>query len=175
MQKLFLSTLVFSLLSTLTYAGQDKHAGHNMAADNKASTLSASDKTSLKGLLEKNDALYNSLLGDDSKLITEKARDLKIYLHSRGHSKILNGLHQKLGKLDEIAASKDKNSTLNSYAEFVSPLIELVKKYDIGLSYNVFFCPMVKKSWIQNTDKQASVQNLYAPGMRECGEQVTKK
>lgn len=52
-------------------------------------------------------------------------------------------------------------------------LIHIVNKYDLGSKYNAYSCPMVKKKWLQNSDKMAKVHNPYAAGMPHCGSQDT--
>ena len=50
-----------------------------------------------------------------------------------------------------------------------SALAHVLSKYDLGSDYNVYYCPMVRKKWIQNSTKHAGVKNPYAPEMPNCG------
>ncbi len=170
--KIILFTL---LLSSLGVQAQHSHHSHHetekMSVKRKA--LPAKDVSEVKLILDKNDELFNAFLKKDNSLIEKKSQELSALVKkSQGSS--LKEVKNQVKKLDSIKASEKHDANLASYESFVNPLIKLVQTYDVGSNFNIFSCPMVKKSWIQNTDVNKGVKNVYAMEMLECGTQDTK-
>lgn len=147
----------------------DQHAGH---AQTKRNTLQAKDKAELTEILAKNDVLFNAFLKKDNALIEKNAKELSS-LVGKSQSTIIKGVKANVSGLDGIKSSNKNEDNLKAYETFLNPLIKVVQQYDVGKKYNVFSCPMVKKSWIQDTEVNKDVKNVYAMDMLECGSQDT--
>lgn len=139
----------------------------------KRKTLNESDKKLIVELLKKNDVLFNAFLSRDGIAIEKSAADLST-LMSQIDSKILGNVKKESSKLSKIKDTNTDEVNLTSYEAFLNPLVEVVKAFDLGDQFNIFTCPMVKKSWIQDVATNKEVKNVYAMEMLECGSQVTQ-
>tara|TARA_R110000868_G_scaffold411568_1_gene705398 strand:+ start:11704 stop:12186 length:483 start_codon:yes stop_codon:yes gene_type:complete len=85
-------------------------------------------------------------------------------------SKLLKVSHDKLM---EISKSSDEKANKEAFYVVSLGLANIVRKYDVGGKWNVYSCPMVKKSWVQDSAKNDNVRNPYAPEMPGCGSKNT--
>ena len=168
MKSMFLSLL---LGTSFTYA-QSGPEGHSTHQAVKRKALEVKDQKELTEILSKNDALFHAFLKKDQGLIERAANDLSSAV-SKSHGVILSSVRSESGKLKLIKANSPNEKNLAAYESFLTPLVAVVKSYEVSKAYNVFFCPMVKKSWIQNIEVQKEVRNVYAMEMLECGSQET--
>lgn len=169
--KLFILLLAISSFQVLA---QDHHHGHAHHAQKSAQRkpLGEKDKKILTDALKINDQLFNALLAKDTKLIEKKSQEISDLFQGNKEA-IYKELTSKAGNLKKIKSSTKQEDALKAYEEFLKPLIKVVQEYDIENSYNVFSCPMVKKSWIQDVRVNKGVKNVFAPYMLECGTQDT--
>jgi hypothetical protein len=151
-----------------------QHSHHGPADQSKISrrNLNATDKDVVIGLLKKNDELLNAFLKKDSKGVEKIAIELNKQL-SKSNAEVLNSTKKQASKLLELKATNSNEKNLVSYEQFLKPLVEVVKANDVGNKFNIFYCPMVKKSWIQDIEVNKDVKNVYAMDMLECGTQET--
>ena len=84
--------------------------------------------------------------------------------------KVRQKLKYALVKLKEISGTNKRKINDENYYQVSIALVNILKAFDIGDIYDVYHCPMVKKSWVQNSKKQPKVHNPYAPWMPHCGE-----
>jgi len=165
--------IIFTLL-LISFGLQAQHtheASDKMSVQRK--TLTAKELSGVKPILDKNDELFNAFLKEDNSLIEKKSQELSS-LVKKSDLAALKGVKEQAKKLDSIKGSQKRDKNLEAYESFVNPLIKFVQTYDVGSKFNVFSCPMVEKSWIQNTDVNKGVKNVYAMEMLECGTQDTK-
>lgn len=148
----------------------DQHADHSQA---KRKALQSNDKAQLTEILAKNDSLFNAFLKKDNALIVKNAKELA-GLVVKSDGPILKELKAKVYSLEGIKSSNKNEDNLKAYEAFLNPLIAIVQQYEVAGKYNVFSCPMVKKSWIQDTEVNKDVKNVYATDMLECGTQDTR-
>ena len=85
-------------------------------------------------------------------------------------SKLLKVSHDKLM---EMTKATDEKANKEAFYVVSLGLANIVRKYDVGGKYNVYSCPMVKKSWVQDSAKNDNVRNPYAPEMPGCGSKKT--
>lgn len=163
--------LIALLLVTSGAYAQHSHGNHDHKMSVERKTLSPQDKAWVQTVLNKNDELFNAFLKKDNALIEKKAKELSSAVSKSSSFKEIGAQTQKLNL---IKASSGRESNMAAYESFLNPLIKLVQTYDVGSKFNIFSCPMVKKSWIQNTDVNKDVRNVYAMEMLECGTQDTK-
>jgi hypothetical protein len=132
----------------------------------KRAALQEKDKKEVRNVLAKNDLLFNAFLKKDKSLIEQEARELQ---------KTLAGTNSKiLEQVRKGSSALQKEVSMEAYEAFLNPMIQVVQKYDVGRDFNVFSCPMVNKSWIQDVRVNKGVKNVYAMEMLECGEQESK-
>jgi hypothetical protein len=166
--KIFLITM---LLMGQAYA-QHSHHGSAHSSEVKRKSLNENDKKLVLEVLEKNDVLFNAFLKKDAKQVEKSALDLNLIM-SKSTSTVLSSVKKHASKLSGIKSTNSNESNLSLYEQFLNPLIEIVKINEVGNKFNVFNCPMVKKSWIQNIEVNKDVKNVYAMDMLECGAQET--
>ena len=142
------------------------------AADSRK-PLEPSDAKAVTEVLLKNDELFNAFLKKDPALVQKKAAELH-ELASKTDSSVLSKVKKKAKSLKGIKPGTKNESNLESYEPFLNALIKVVKKYQVPGRYNIFSCPMVNKSWIQDVTVNKDVRNVYAMEMLECGTQDTK-
>lgn len=153
-------SLSLLLSSFFSYAGPRKE-------------LTAVDKAQVLEVLGKHDALFNVLIKNDYKTAESVALALKNSL-DKSTTPVLKAAKAEAASLSQIKGSLDGEKNLALYEKVSDPLVEVVKGYNLGSGYNIFSCPMVKKSWIQNVTQHKEVRNVYATSMLECGTQDTK-
>ena len=132
------------------------------------SHLALADAKLMKPILESNDVLFTALLGTDQKVVSSSAAKLV--------AKIIQGKDRKLiattPDLKKISAKNSKAQNLELYANFMDGFLPLAKEHGLGDDYLVYYCPMVKKYWLQNSKVHKKTQNVYAQEMLECGGKV---
>jgi hypothetical protein len=164
------------LLALLTigpiYAQTTLHHGHEEKSSTTRKVLIENEKKIVLEVLQKNDDLFNAFLKKDSKAIVKTADSLR-NLISKSEIKVLAETKKKADSLSKINSSATHEENLASYEAFNNSLLNVVKTYDVGSKFNIFHCPMVKKSWIQNVDTNKDIRNVYAMEMLECGTQET--
>lgn len=168
MRMLFLAFLSLSL-PVFAQHSHDEHAQHLPA---KRKTINAADKIEITEVLGANDKLFNAFLKKDSASVEKMAKDLQATL-SKSKSPILKDVRAQASKLNIKSALKIEDN-MKSYEALLNPLIKVVKEYEVESKYNVFSCPMVKKSWLQDITVNKDVKNVYAMDMLECGTQDTQ-
>lgn len=139
-------------------------------ANETRTTIAQDERNEIETVLDLNDKLFNAFLKEDSKQIETAAQALQTEV-TKSKSKILEYTRLKAETLSKIKGSNKIN--LKHYQEFNDQLVDLVNKYQVNNRFNIFYCPMVKKSWIQDVKVNKDVRNVYAMEMLECGVQKT--
>lgn len=161
----------FAMILVSSVAMAHNHSEHEHAqqtAKPSKVTISESDKKSLLEVLKSNDGLFNDFLKDDQKKVEEAARLLEEKLEKITSSE-LESLKKARIALSKITKGKSKSENLEFYSEFVPSLVESVKNHASDSDYKIYYCPMVKKYWVQNEKTNSSVRNVFAQEMLECG------
>jgi hypothetical protein len=135
--------------------------------------LAPTDKAQVLEVLSKHDALFNALINNDFKAAEPAALALKTALE-KSTTAVLKTAKAQAVSLSQIKGNLGGEKNLALYEKVSNPLVEVVKGYNLGSGYNIFSCPMVKKSWVQNMTQHKDVRNVYATSMLECGSQDTK-
>lgn len=139
----------------------------------KRSVIDVKDKDQIIEVLKKNDLLFNAFLKKDGGSVEKSAKEL-LAVVSKSNSPLLKEIKTQASTLSKIKASNSNESNLQAYESFLNPLIKVVQTNDVGGKYNIYSCPMVKKSWIQDIDVNKEVKNVYAMEMLECGTKDTQ-
>lgn len=146
---------------------------YSMTAFSERLPLEEKNQKIMQQVLTAQDELHVAFFDYDSDKVEKAAKEVakKIDLIKvKELSKLLKVTQQKLREV-----SKDRSEKENKESFYVISLGlgNIVRKYDVGGKWNIYSCPMVKKSWIQNSQKVDKVQNPYAASMPECGSKET--
>jgi hypothetical protein len=177
--------LVFNLLLfvTFTFGGlstfANDHGGHiSMDKVEKTETkrhkLESNSEKTLISILKIDEALHESFFKYDAALVEKHAKALATRVDSVKDKKIKKLFKRTSKQLLKIKASGEKDKNYHLYGLVNKTLVEILKKYDLGSDYNIYYCPMLKKSWVQNSKKKNKVHNPYAGDyMPHCGMKTT--
>lgn len=144
-----------------------------MAGDASRKNLEPAEAKEVAEVLVKNDELFNAFLKKDAGLVQKKAAELHTLI-SKADASAFKEVKKDSDSLKKITSEAGNESNLKSYEPFLNSLIKVVKTYQVPGRFNIFSCPMVNKSWIQDTNVNKEVRNVYAMEMLECGTQDTK-
>lgn len=132
------------------------------------SNLALADAKLIKPVLETNDELFGTLLGVDQKLVSKAASKLLTTISNTKDIKLI----AVAGDLKKISDKKSKTENVETYSKFMEGFLPLAKGHGLGDKHSVYYCPMVKKYWLQNTKLHKKTQNVFAQEMLECGGKV---
>lgn len=170
MKSIFLFCLFFNLSQVFA---ESKNAAPVVNQKTNTDTVvpvnEKAHQAQLKAVLVAHDQLFDSLLGKDQDQVEKAAAHLKKTI-AFGQMTELKTLAAAKG-LEEIKGSKSKDANIEAYSKFLPTLVEMVKKLNPA-GYGIFYCPMIKKNWVQNTTKYPGVTNVLAQYMLECGEKA---
>lgn len=84
--------------------------------------------------------------------------------------KLLAKAKKGLDQIEEKASREINNKHFESVSKV---LVSYLNQYKIDPKFQIFYCPMVRKRWIQDTKRYAKTHNAYDPGMLHCGGKVS--
>lgn len=97
---------------------------------------------------------------------SEAAKHAKIMKTTVTESKNEKAKAELLPAIEILSSSKDLESARKSYEQLSSKLNAM--KSDLGIKADEYYCPMVKKTWLQ---KDSKIMNPYVgKDMASCGE-----
>lgn len=135
----------------------------------KRKALNEDEKKQVLAVFEANEKLHQSFFKYDAKKVEEEAKNVAKAIDAIKNDEVKKLLTFSKGKLGEITSGSDRDKNNENYHLFSMAAIHVLKTYDIGKTYNGYGCPMVKKKWVQNSEKVSKVYNPYAPEMPHCG------
>ncbi|WCL50112.1 LIC13259/LIC11441 family protein [Leptospira sp. GIMC2001] len=142
---------------------------HFTTCSEKQEPISENDRKNINSLIEENDKVHQFLIKTEDGLPSLEGIQTQISaLEKSSNSELANLAKSMRVNLSKVAG-KDQENDFEAYSLFSENLAELLKKFPSDNSVNRFYCPMVKKTWVA---KGRSVQNPYAPEMRDCGELI---
>lgn len=166
--------ILICLLSTQLYANSEKHAhghDHHQAAD-KRTKMATQAQADFEAILRQNDSLYLELLNDKPQSLESAAKKLHQLIRA-AKGDWVGDLKQNSQKLLLIKDEQMKEANLAQYQEFLPSLVERVRKHEGPKEFNIYYCPMVKQHWIQNSKTAPTIKNVFAQNMLECGDKQT--
>ena len=165
-----LSLLIFSVN---THSEGEKLHHHGIVpkkSTEKRKSLSAEAKKNLMSIFEKNEALHSSFFSYDGASVEKTATKLANAIELIKDKKLLKILKRTPVQLKKMKASVEKDKNYHMYSVVNKTLVSILKEYDLGETYNVYSCPMLRKVWVQNSTKKDKVHNPYAGDyMPHCG------
>jgi hypothetical protein len=125
------------------------------------------EPTALTPLFENYLALQTALASDNLQDAARAAKQMQTSVPQKGKDEKMTDQLSKVSLLaGNISAAKDLEQARKTFGEMSVLMIAL--KPESGVKVSEYFCPMVKKSWLQKGDK---VQNPYfGKQMIGCGE-----
>lgn len=119
-----------------------------------------------------NEKLHQSFFSYKGEEIHRVAQEISKKIEGFKESESTRLLGKSKEYLERIRDLGEKKRSPNDrhYHKFSLILIDALKDYELE-HYNEYSCPMVKKSWVQNSSKTKKVLNPYAPYMPNCGSQ----
>ena len=182
-------TLILTLLPFLFISCQseekknlaDSHSKHSESMSDEAEKeeferkeLSMYVKSQLREVYRRNDTLYLFFVNEKYSQVEKQAKAVAEAIEGIDNKEVTQLLNFTKKNLRDLEGELDVEVLHEAYSMISTALIHVLKTYDIGPGYNAYFCPMVKKHWIQNSMQVTEVQNPYDKSMRKCGDKETK-
>ncbi|MCB9061916.1 MAG: DUF3347 domain-containing protein [Halobacteriovoraceae bacterium] len=121
----------------------------------------------LKNYEELNKAFFNN----DNINVKKNSEIILKSIENIQNEKIKKALNFSITKLNEMSKSDDIKQNQESFNIVSQAFLYVIKSYSPNKNYVPYYCPMVKKYWIQNISKSDVVMNPYASKtMPHCGE-----
>lgn len=171
-----MKTLMISLILLLNFAhAEDAHKNHKSMQMSKESHKHKEHKhgksnEAFNNVLKKYEELHSAFFENKIEAINKLAKDLIVEIDKIEDEKIAKTLTYTKKKLKEIS-EKDNIETKRDAMDTVSQgLLVVLEKHAPNKNYSRYYCPMLKKYWIQNITKSEEVVNPYAGDyMPHCG------
>ncbi len=162
MKNLFLTTLLI-LFTSQAYSSEKQRQ-----------SIDENTKNEILNVLQTNEGLFQLFFDrklDNIKTIANKVSQAIDKISNKDIKKKLIFSQKKLSLLNPERSFKENSQ---DYHLISMALIHLITSYDTGDTYNVYYCPMVEKKWIQNSKKIKKVHNPYASNtMPHCGDAIS--
>lgn len=116
------------------------------------------------------EALHQAFFDNNQAEIKSKAEAVLKEIESLKDEKITKVLNHTKKKLSEIKNSEDIKASREAMNLVSQGLLVVLEKHSPHKNYARYYCPMVRKYWIQNISKTEKVMNPYASSsMPHCG------
>lgn len=135
--------------------------------------LSMDVKSQLREVYRRNDKLYQLFVEEKYDQVEEQAKKVAEAIDDIENQDVTQLLNFTKKNLRDLEGELDVEVLQEAYSMISTALIHVLKTYDIGPGYNAYYCPMVKKRWVQNSMEVKEIQNPYDKSMRMCGDQET--
>lgn len=124
----------------------------------------------LKEILASNDVLHDKFYQYNAVEIEAQKDDVaKLIAKFNGHEQILDLLKKSSVPLSKISKSSTEAENKKQFSIFNSVIVRIISDYEVDDKYKAYYCPMVRKKWVQDTAKKAGVNNPYDASMPDCG------
>ena len=174
-KNLILAALTSALVAMTSGKSFSMHHEKSPAKVEKSAREKLDEKTKAKliSIFETNEALHSAFFTYNASLVQKQASSLRDVILTIEDKKLKKLFKRTLIQLKKITKKQDQDKNNHQYNLVNKKLIEVLGKYDLGSTYNVYSCPMVKKVWVQNSNKMDKVHNPYASYMPHCGTKDT--
>ncbi len=130
-------------------------------------------KKNVAEVLNANEELHAAFFDYNNESVQKAAMSVAKKIMAINDKKISKLLKVSHDKLMEMTKSEDEKANKEAFYVVSLGLANIIRKYDVGGKWNVYSCPMVKKSWVQDSAKNDNVRNPYASEMPGCGSKNT--
>jgi len=151
---MFQKLLIFLIFVSFCFCGKE------------AKPLLPAELQNLGTLLQETQKVHESLLQSESIPDLTALLGTLAKLESSGHPD-LQALFLTKSNLESPSPNLD--AFYEKWADYSEKAKSVLPLASESGTYSVFYCPMVKKTWIA---QGKAVQNPYAPEMRDCGERL---
>ena len=156
MKTTFVWALCFFLMTSVFPAGNKANGAQNQKAFNKA--LSTYEK------------MHDAFFKIDLKKAKELVPDLKAQIKEIKGDAISKKLSPAKEGLDQLIKAKNVEEGHKGFHKISLSFLALLDSELSNKVYARYYCPMVKKYWIQNVSESEKVMNPYASDtMPHCG------
>lgn len=132
-----------------------------------AGLLSATPEQQSSAIFEAYSKIGAALSQDQLSEAVKHAKELQNAISAADHQKAKEEL---MPTVDGLVGAKNLDNARKSYEQLSTRLSAIQK--DLGIQADEYYCPMVKKNWLQ---KDAKIINPYAgKEMASCGEKKKK-
>lgn len=184
MKNIFVMGLSLALGFSLAGCNSD-HEGHTEVVKTSVTSESAETKDQKIALekeveeqalkiFEANFQLHQAFVKDDIELIQQQAFNLR---EVTSQAVAAQPSLVELAKVDEtlkqMATQKEVEQLATSFAVVNQVMVDFLLANELSAAYNIYYCPMVDKRWIQDSAQVLEVQNPYALYMLKCGTKET--
>jgi hypothetical protein len=157
-----MKTLILTLILTLNVS--------HLYGANDHRVMKMNENKNFNELLLTYEKLHQSFFDNDNSKINKATVEVLKSLEKIKNKKIKETLTYSKKKLEDIIKSEDIEANHNSFNTASQGILIVLDKYSYNKKYARYFCPMVKKYWIQNISKSEKVMNPYASlTMPHCG------
>lgn len=176
--KLFPLVILVSLLSSC-FSEHGEHAHHhaddkkNEATEQKRMSLAKDSQDSLDKIYQANFRIHQAFIAEEMQEVKAAATELKNLIEQQNAKDELNELLLITEPLQLMSSLEDSDELAQAFGEVNKVMVAYLLKYELGSAFNVYYCPMVEKHWIQNSAVVDDVQNPYALYMLKCGTRET--
>ena len=166
-----------SILVLMT--GQKAYSMHHEKKEQQSATaterkkINEELKSSLTKIFEQNEKIHAAFFTYNADEVEKSALVLRDLILKVSDQQIKNDFKRTLVQLEKLTKTNDQEANNHLYNLVSKKLVDVLTKYDLGKTYNVYSCPMVKKVWVQNSVKMDKVHNPYASYMPHCGTKDT--
>jgi len=136
--------------------------------------LKKTEIAQIRNVLKANEVLHSGFYNYKRSKLLQKVAVVKEAIDKIKSNKIKKIFTKSQVSLGKISLELKKKQNYKHYDSFSKELISIVLKYDVGADYDIYYCPMLKMSWVQNTSSDATVYNPYASYMPQCGQRESK-
>lgn len=161
-------SVLFLLVFQVAYA-QDHNHGQKM--EKKAmSHEHGKENKQFNAVLGEYEKLHSEFFDNNLEKIKEQAKMVNQSISKIEDKEILKLLTFTQKKLTLIENSDDMEKSREAMGVVSQGMINVLEKHANNKNYAGYYCPMVKKYWIQNIEDSDKVRNPYASTtMPSCG------
>lgn len=163
-----LLVVILALLSPVSFTSAARPEG-NLNKEVERLVLAPKHRAEILTILKENESLHAAFFTFNTVDIEKSVKKIAVGIDKIKHKKMSLLLKPAKKSLLAILNKSERESKNLKYHTFSEALATIVNTYDVGEDYNIYSCPMVKKTWIQNSKKKLRTHNPYAPEMPHCG------
>ena len=139
-------------------------------------SFSAFGNENFDKVLSNYELLHKAFFANDLSQVKEAAKKVRSAIREIKDEKIQKTLAFSVKKLELIEKSDDLSASQKAFDTASQGILVVLEKQAPNSSYARYYCPMVKKYWIQNISKSEIVMNPYASqSMPQCGSRKGSK
>ena len=133
-------------------------------------SLAHASEKPFDNVMVKYEHLHQSFFDNDNDKVKKASKELLEAIGNVKDENISKKLAYSQQKLSQMSTADDLEENKKAFNTVSQGLLVVLEK-DVGKgNYARYYCPMVKKYWIQNTTKSDKVMNPYASdSMPHCG------